>query len=234
MRAITRKQFSTDINHTITKAEFYDFVANYRKTYGAETAVFFDANAVQNLLRRKDAAGLRYYYAVDSGQPALVLTATSVRGRDLINGASLMVSIPNPPLTLKGRYNPGAAQHHIELEKAVLLTANFREGIRPGQVKGGFFGKQAILNILRQKSCVGIRFWFAAKENGIPVIALCGVDHNGKDMLNGYLAEMSLLCPPYCDVFLNPLIDGIYYEQQAEPAEAGTLESTDEILKLSA
>jgi len=233
MRATPEKQFSPNINHSITKAEFHDFIANYCKIHGAETSVFFDANAVQGIISQKGAAGCRYYYAVYGGIPTLVLIGTNPKGHDLIGGKPL-VSLPNPPLTIDSRYNPLAVDHDIELAEAAALTANYQKRINPRQVKGGFFGKRAIQEILRQKNCIGIRFWFGAKQNGVPVIALSGVDNRGKDLLDGNLAEMSLLCPPYCDASLNPLNNSIYHERQIELAAAEAIDSIDEALKRSA
>jgi len=233
MRAIPEKQFSPNINHSITKAEFHDFIANYCKIHGAETSVFFDKNAVLTLLRQKSAAGCRYYYAIDSDMPTLVLIGANGSGHDLIGGKPL-VSLPNPPLTIDSRYNPLAVDHDIELAEAAALIANYQKRLAPGQVKGGFFGKRTIQEILRQKNCAGIRFWFGAKQNGVPVIALSGVDNRGKDLLEGNLAEMSLLCPPYCDASLNPLNNSIYHERQTELAAAEAIDSIDETLKRSA
>lgn len=193
------KQFSANINHSITKAEFDDFIANYRKFFGVETAGFFDKTAARALIRQKTAIGLRYYYALHpGGVPALVLVGVDKSGNDLIHGEPLKLSLLNPPLTLKGIYHPPSVDHSIQAEIASRLTARYRAQAERGQPKGGFFGKNAIRKILEQPNCVGLRYYIGANNRGKRVVCLMGTDRVGRDMDKGFLAEFSLWCPPLC------------------------------------
>ncbi|MBI5216615.1 MAG: hypothetical protein HY960_12760 [Ignavibacteriae bacterium] len=92
----------------------------------------------------------------------------------------------------------GEENHAINLDDAERLTANFRDsGVKP-DIKGGFFGRKAIEEILAQQDCVGIRVYFAQQDDGSPTFVLVGADANENDMENGLLAEEGRPCPPYC------------------------------------
>lgn len=207
----TGKQFSANINHSITKAELYDFVARYRKIYGTDTAGFFDKKAVQVIISQQGAAGMRYYYGLfPGGAPALILVGADKTGNDLIHGEPPKLSLLNPPLTLKGAYDPAAADHTVHPGAATQLTAHYRAQAEPRQPKGGFFGKDAVQKILEQPGCVGLRYYLGANQRGRRVVCLMGADRAGRDMADGYLAEFSFWCPPFCsdDNFLNSAISG--------------------------
>ena len=92
----------------------------------------------------------------------------------------------------------GREDHSITLAEASKLTANFRKKIEPGSIRGGFFGKEAILKILNQDGCVGIRYYYGEKDDGTPVLVLVGVDAEENDLIDGVLAEVSIPCPPFC------------------------------------
>ncbi len=89
----------------------------------------------------------------------------------------------------------GDENHAITLGDASQLTGNYRAHTA---VKGGFFGRKAIEEILAQNGCVGIRVYFAQQNDGSPTLVLVGVDASENDMENGLLAEDYKPCPPYC------------------------------------
>ena len=124
--------------------------------------------------------------------------------RDSVQGEGVRLSINNPPVNKDGIYDQRAVVHEVTIECATNLTENYRNQNFSGQPIGGFFGKQAILRILNQKKCIGIRFYYGLNEKGVRVMCLMGVDILTKDMVDGYLAELSSGCPPYCGA-LNPL-----------------------------
>lgn len=105
----------------------------------------------------------------------------------------------------------GKEDHSITLEEAAQYMLNFRRTAKPDTRIGGYFGSEAILRILQQKDCVGLRYYYGTDETGQNLLILMGVDANGKDMINGELAERSWFCPPFCrgggddDSFLNQL-----------------------------
>jgi hypothetical protein len=90
----------------------------------------------------------------------------------------------------------GKEDHHITLSEASQLTFNFRMQAGPNAVLGGFFGKEAILAILAQDGAVGLRYYYGLDEDGKPHIILIGVDKEGNDMVDGLLAQRSVVCPP--------------------------------------
>lgn len=92
----------------------------------------------------------------------------------------------------------GNEDHSITLEDAVQLTANYRKNAGEKAIKGGFFGKTVLKNIINQKGCVGIKFYYGQNSDGKPCLVLVGADAAENDMTGGVLAERQLPCPPYC------------------------------------
>jgi len=210
---IHRKRFTGDENHAATLAEVKDFIANYRWKFGIHAAAggFFDKNDAAALIQQQSAVGIRYYHALQrDGAATLLLVGVDEAGNDLVQGEPVRLSLPNPPLTLSGEYDPAAADHTVSPALAAQLAARYRAEAEPGQPKGGFFGKNAIEKILEQPGCAGLRYYFGANQRGRRVVCLMGVDRAGRDMADGYLAEFSFWCPPFCsdDNFLNSAISG--------------------------
>jgi hypothetical protein len=98
----------------------------------------------------------------------------------------------------------GNEDHSITLNEAAMFTFNYRQKVAPDAKIGGFFGKQAIQDILGQENCVGIRYYPGEMKDGTPVLILVGVDKDGNDLYDGLLAERAMPCPPRCS-YLNPL-----------------------------
>lgn len=93
----------------------------------------------------------------------------------------------------------GHEDHSISLSDAAEMTARYRAQMAPGQIKGGFFGRDALEAILNQENCIGIRYYYGLDDSNKQVMVLVGVDTDENDMVNGELAERSLLCPPFCN-----------------------------------
>lgn len=64
-------------------------------------------------------------------------------------------------------------------------------------IKGGFFGKNVLLKLLRQKNCIGMHYFHAHNAEKNHTIVLVGKHKNGKLMENMFLDD-GPLCPPYC------------------------------------
>ena len=92
----------------------------------------------------------------------------------------------------------GKEDHMITLEEGREYTARYRATIEPGEKLGGFFGREAIENIMAQEEAVGIRYYYGMDESGNEVMVLVGTDEDGQDMTDGVIAEKSLPCPPWC------------------------------------
>jgi hypothetical protein len=98
----------------------------------------------------------------------------------------------------------GDENHGITLNEAAQLTANYRASHPASTIKGFFYGKQAIMGILTQEKCVGIRIYYAQDLAGNPTMVITGVDENENDLYQGQLAEFGQPCPTRCSV-ANPL-----------------------------
>ena len=92
----------------------------------------------------------------------------------------------------------GDENHAIAKSDAAQLTARYRVGLPPGSKIGGFFGKAALVKILNQPDCVGIRYYYGKDNTNSPVLVLVGATANQDDLVDGELAEISLPCPNWC------------------------------------
>lgn len=92
----------------------------------------------------------------------------------------------------------GHENHYISLDDAAAMTERYRDQMSNTQIKGGFFGRDAISAILEQHECIGIRYYYGLDNDNKQVLILVGVNIEGNDITSGELAEVSLPCPPYC------------------------------------
>lgn len=65
--------------------------------------------------------------------------------------------------------------------------------------RGGLFPREVIDQLLAQKGCAGVRFYFGTKSDGSLALVLVGVDANEADMTDGIIVEDHYPCPPFCD-----------------------------------
>lgn len=91
----------------------------------------------------------------------------------------------------------GNENHDITLSEAAQMTANYRNA-QPGQVKGHYFGGEAIRSVLSQAGCVGMRIYYGVTNDGAFQPIVVGVDSNGNDITDGVLMERAVPCPPDC------------------------------------
>lgn len=90
----------------------------------------------------------------------------------------------------------GQEDHSIELAEAASLTKRYRQS-NPGEVLGGFFGRDAIESILAQEGCVGIRYYNAENTSGEHTLVLVGCDAAQNDILPGVVLDLAKPIPPY-------------------------------------
>jgi hypothetical protein len=88
---------------------------------------------------------------------------------------------------------PPPRSHRISLSDASTLVRS-----RSTVVKGGFFFRKELDELLAQPSCSGIRYYYAKDSSGNDTIILVGVDQEGNDLVQGVLMEDSFFCPPFC------------------------------------
>ena len=95
----------------------------------------------------------------------------------------------------------GQENHNIAINDAVVLTRKYQNAnaADPNLIKGVFFGKDALMKILNQTNCVGVRCYFAVNDKEQRTLVLVGASADQKDMTNGAVLEWALPCPPFCD-----------------------------------
>ena len=99
------------------------------------------------------------------------------------------------PASVKAQFT-GNESHLITLDQALKYIQNFKQNPVPQSVKGGYFGRNIFDKILAQGGAVGIRYYFAAKNDGSTTLVLVGVDSTGNDIVQGVLGEEQFPCPP--------------------------------------
>ncbi|MBD3637667.1 MAG: hypothetical protein HUJ25_09960 [Crocinitomicaceae bacterium] len=90
----------------------------------------------------------------------------------------------------------GTEGGEITLSNGSSMTGSFRTNY-PNEVKGRFFGKDILKELLAQEDCMGIRMYFAIDSNDDLALVIVGADSNGDDII-GKVADISLPCPSYC------------------------------------
>ena len=92
----------------------------------------------------------------------------------------------------------GNENHHISLQEASEMTRAYRK-TQPGQTIAHFFGKQALMDILNQSNCVGVRIYYANDPiTGQKHLVIVGAEPNMNDISSGLIAERGMSCPSYC------------------------------------
>ncbi len=87
---------------------------------------------------------------------------------------------------------------YITLTQGSTWTASHRTA-NPTAIKGHFFGKTKLQEMLNQTNCVGLRFYRAIDDAAALQLVVVGVLADGTDMTTGLILDRSFLCPPYCD-----------------------------------
>ena len=96
-------------------------------------------------------------------------------------------------MTLTGHEN-----HSISLADAAAMTKTYRNSIVSGDTISHYFGKDAILAILNQTNCVGVRIYYGLDSAGAKQIIAVGAVSDGDDLYQGLLAERTVKCPYEC------------------------------------
>ena len=99
----------------------------------------------------------------------------------------------------------GDEAEKFPLETAAEWTRNYRNSVPSGSIKGHFFGRNILQEILDQSGCKGIRFYYALDEEGVKQLIAVGATEDEFDQYNLTIAEKSRPCPPFCDNNASPL-----------------------------
>jgi hypothetical protein len=92
----------------------------------------------------------------------------------------------------------GQENHSVTLDQAAKYIQNFKNFPKTPTIKGAYFGRNIFDKILSQPGCIGIRYYYAQKDDGTSTLVLVGVDGSGNDISVGILGEDSFPCPPFC------------------------------------
>lgn len=84
----------------------------------------------------------------------------------------------------------------ITLSNASAMTAKYRRE-NPNQTLGHFFGKDIIMDILKQEGCMGARIYYGIDEDGKKQLMMVGADSNENDMTD-LVVDLTFPCPDTC------------------------------------
>lgn len=70
----------------------------------------------------------------------------------------------------------------IPLEDFKRMTEEFKKSVGSEDTRAVAYGKTVLEQVLSQKGCVGIRFYFAKDKDGKTTLVFIGVDKNGNDI----------------------------------------------------
>ena len=87
--------------------------------------------------------------------------------------------------------------HQITLDKAVEMTHAYQSQHK-GETRAWWFSRAAFEALLAEKGAQGIRIYMGEGPDG-PTPVMCPTDGERRDMTGGYLAELALPCPFFCD-----------------------------------
>ena len=90
-------------------------------------------------------------------------------------------------------YNPNQ-NHTITLAEGEALTENFRNA-HPNEVKGYFFGRDAIQTILDQPGCVGLKMYYGL-NNGVRNLVIVGTTADANDQYTLTVLDNGIEDPP--------------------------------------
>lgn len=103
----------------------------------------------------------------------------------------------NSDAAVDGKQFTGTENHQVTLEEAMRFIEDFRAEANENEPLGGYFGSEAIKEVLAQDGVVGLRYYYG-KNDGQRNVVLVGTDAAGNDVWGGKLAEYSVPCPPWC------------------------------------
>ncbi|XOV68620.1 MAG: hypothetical protein ACFHU9_05455 [Fluviicola sp.] len=84
----------------------------------------------------------------------------------------------------------------ISLETGADMTERYRSK-NPDEIKGHFFGKDVLQEILDQEGCMGIRMYYGLDEDYNKALVIVGADASENDMTSK-VGDISLPCPSVC------------------------------------
>ena len=92
----------------------------------------------------------------------------------------------------------GFEDHHIDAQEASQLTRNYRMREGKGAVKGQYFSRAALEQMLAQEDVVGMRYYYTRSNEGKLGLVLVGVKEDGEDLVNGFVCGNAIPTSPFC------------------------------------
>jgi hypothetical protein len=95
---------------------------------------------------------------------------------------------------------PYDENHNITFTAGAVLTKRYRDSMKNGDVKGGYFSRAAILALLDQENCAGIRIYFGLDIENKQELVVVGADRNGNDLIGteNLCMDTFIKCPNEC------------------------------------
>lgn len=87
----------------------------------------------------------------------------------------------------------------ISKATASAMNAAWRANHK-NEIKGVFYGKNKLKDILDQTDCMGIRVYFSELPTGAMTAVLVGVKADESDMENGIILDYGKGCPTNCTI----------------------------------
>ncbi len=99
---------------------------------------------------------------------------------------------PPPPAATAARERmrpvfTGLEDHTITLKEAGTLTRNYRKDAGAGAVKGRYFSRAALEQLLLQEDVVGVRYYYGKDSDGHLQMVMVAVDPFGQDLTEGFV-----------------------------------------------
>lgn len=91
-----------------------------------------------------------------------------------------------------------ARNHVIPLAQAAADAKRHRGGGPHRIGDSGAFNAAAVLGLLQQPGCVGLRYYRGRTATAEDSMILVGVDAAGNDMTGGIVLDSHFPCPPFC------------------------------------
>jgi hypothetical protein len=89
----------------------------------------------------------------------------------------------------------GHENFNTTLDSASQFTHRYQAGLALGE----YFGRDALMSVLNQPGCVGLRIYQGRRAEGNSAIVVVGVTADGHDLTMGQMLETGIPCPPICD-----------------------------------
>jgi hypothetical protein len=100
----------------------------------------------------------------------------------------------------KYKFPPRPRNHQIThaVARRMRLAYINKYGNNPDALAPGAYARAIFEKILKDRRCVGIRFYPGLDAEGQVTVLFCGVDKEGNDILVGVIGDRPWRCPPMC------------------------------------